>query len=70
MKLKLAQFVAGLIIYFVFGIITIVIVGDDLENPWSYVIIWTLGMSLLHVLVLEPFRVRLVRKKEEQQKKQ
>jgi len=70
MKLKLAQFVAGLIIYFVFGVITIVIAGDDFKNPWTYVITWTIVMSLLHVFVLEPFRVRLVRKKEEQQKKQ
>ena len=70
MKLKLAQFVAGLLLYFVFGVITILIAGDDFKNPWSYVITWTIFMSLLHVLVLEPFRVRLTKKKEEQKKKQ
>lgn len=63
MKQKIIQFISGLIIYFVFGVIMVFVAGDDLPNKWQFVAIWTISMSLAHFFIIEPFRVRMAKKK-------
>lgn len=68
MKQKIALFVSGLLIYFVFGILMIVTAGKDLPNKWLFLAIWTVSMSLVHFFIMEPLRVRMAKKKADQKK--
>ncbi|RZJ64830.1 MAG: hypothetical protein EOO45_17840 [Flavobacterium sp.] len=68
MKQKLAQFTGGVIIYGFFGIIMVIIAGDELENRWLFAGIWTVFMSVVHVLVMEPLRQRMAAKNSKQVK--
>lgn len=68
MKQKIALFVSGLLIYFVFGVLMIVAAGKDLPNKWLFLAIWTISMSLVHFFILEPFKAKMARKKENQKK--
>ncbi len=70
MRLKIAQFFGGIIIYSVFGVLMIVLSGTGMQGQWPFLIIWTIGMSLMHVLIIEPMRIRMAKKRENQQKKQ
>ncbi|MCW4468282.1 hypothetical protein OGH69_04825 [Flavobacterium sp. MFBS3-15] len=64
MKAKLAQFIAGIIIYFLFGILMVYIAMGSLASNWGFIMIWTLGMALMHTFVMEPFRKRMVARRE------
>ena len=63
MKAKIAQFIAGLIIYFVFGLIMVFVVYGDISGNWVFIGIWTIGMALAHTFIMEPFRARMTAKK-------
>jgi hypothetical protein len=69
MKDKIAQFIAGLLIYFIFGVIMILIAGKPLSEQWGFITIWTIGMALVHTFVMEPLRVKLTKRRAAQQKK-
>lgn len=69
MKEKIAQFIAGLVIYFIFGIIMILIVDKPLSEQWAFIGIWTIAMALVHAFVMEPLRIRLSKRNANQQKK-
>lgn len=69
MKDKIAQFIAGLLIYFIFGVIMILIAGKPLSEQWGFIAIWTIGMALVHTFVMEPLRVKLTKRRAAQQKK-
>jgi hypothetical protein len=62
MKAKLAQFIAGLLIYFFFGMLIVFIVYGKLSGNWGFILLWTLGMAIAHAFIMEPFRQRLIRK--------
>lgn len=68
MKQKIALFASGLLIYFIFGVLMILAAGKDLPNKWFFLGIWTIGMSLVHFFIMEPFRARMAKKKAEQNK--
>lgn len=68
MKQKIALFLSGLLIYFVFGVLMIVATGKDLPNKWLFLGMWTISMSLVHFFILEPFKAKMARKKENQKK--
>lgn len=68
MKQKIALFVSGLLIYFVFGILMIVAAGKDLPNKWLFLVIWTVSMSLVHFFIMEPLRIRMAKKKADRKK--
>lgn len=68
MKQKIALFLSGLLIYFVFGVLMIVAAGKDLPNKWLFLGMWTISMSLVHFFILEPFKAKMARKKENQKK--
>lgn len=68
MKQKIALFVSGLLIYFVFGVLMIVAAGKDLPNKWLFLGMWTISMSLVHFFILEPFKAKMARKNENQKK--
>lgn len=63
MKAKLAQFIAGLIIYFLFGMLMIFIVYGALSGNWGFIIIWAVGMALAHTFIMEPFRQRMAKRR-------
>jgi cytochrome c biogenesis protein CcdA len=69
MKEKIAQFIAGLIIYFIFGVIMILIVGKPLSEQWGFIGIWTIGMAVVHTFIMEPLRIRLTKRRADGQKK-
>jgi cytochrome c biogenesis protein CcdA len=69
MKEKIAQFIAGLLIYFIFGVIMILIAGKPLSEQWGFIAIWTIGMALVHTFVMEPLRIKLTKRRATQQKK-
>lgn len=62
MKAKAAQFTAGLIIYFFFALLIVLIIHGKLSGNWRFILMWTLGMALAHTFIIEPFRQRLIRK--------
>lgn len=62
MNRKLAQFLAGLVIYFTFGVIMVYVAGQGLPQGWAFVAVWSVTMALAHVFVLEPFRARMAAK--------
>jgi len=64
MKAKLAQFIAGLVIYFLFGMLMVFIAMGSLTSNWGFIGIWTVGMALAHTFIMEPFRKRMAAKKE------
>jgi VanZ family protein len=68
MKAKLAQFIAGLIIYFLFGMLMVYITMGSLSPGWTFIAVWTLGMALAHTFIMEPFRKRLEAKKQKLKK--
>lgn len=68
MKAKLAQLLAGLIIYFLFGILMVFIVYGTLSGKWGFIAVWTVGMALAHTFVMEPFRQRMAARKEKPKK--
>jgi F0F1-type ATP synthase assembly protein I len=63
MKAKLAQFIAGLIIYSLFGMLMVFIATGTLNGNWGFIMIWTVGMALAHAFIMEPFRKRLEARK-------
>ena len=69
MKEKIAHFIAGLLIYFIFGVIMILIAGKPLSEQWGFIAIWTIGMALVHTFVMEPLRLKLTKRRADQQKK-
>jgi cytochrome c biogenesis protein CcdA len=69
MKEKIVQFIAGLLIYFIFGVVMILIAGKSLSEQWGFIAIWTVGMALVHTFVMEPLRVKLTKRRATQQKK-
>ncbi len=68
MKAKLAQFIAGLIIYFIFGTLMVFIVQGSLTSGWLFIVIWTIGMALAHTFIMEPFRQRMVARRDKLRK--
>lgn len=69
MKEKIAQLIAGFVIYFIFGMLTVVVAGKTLSEHWGFIMIWTIGMTLVHAFIMEPLRVRLTKKRLNQPKK-
>ncbi|PZR19030.1 MAG: hypothetical protein DI539_15435 [Flavobacterium psychrophilum] len=69
MRLKLAQFLGGIILYSIFGVLMILISGIGFKGQWTFLSIWIVGMSLLHVIIIEPMRLRMAKRKAELQKK-
>jgi Na+/melibiose symporter-like transporter len=69
MRLKFAQFLGGMIIYSLFGLLMVWISGTGMKGQWTFIIIWTVGMSLMHLFIIEPMRDRLAKKRVNQQKK-
>ena len=69
MREKIVLLFGGLIIYSIFGVIMVLVAGKELRGQWPFIIMWTLGMSLVHVFVMEPLRVRMTKKRIEKQKK-
>ena len=63
MKAKLAQFIAGIVIYSLFGMLMIFIVYGELTGKWGFISIWALGMALAHTFVMEPFRQKMAKKR-------
>lgn len=63
MKTKISQLIAGLIIYFIFGLLMVFIVYGDISGRWAFIGIWTIAMALVHTFIMEPFRARLAAKK-------
>jgi len=63
MKAKIAQLIAGLVIYFFFGLLMVFIVKGKLTGNWIFISVWTIGMALAHTFVMEPFRARMIAKK-------
>ncbi|MDV6168885.1 hypothetical protein R1T16_10645 [Flavobacterium sp. DG1-102-2] len=68
MREKIAQFFGGIIIYSVFGVLMVLVSGKGLAGQWHFILFWTIGMSLVHVFVMEPFRKRMAKKKAEADK--
>ncbi|WP_294818244.1 hypothetical protein [uncultured Flavobacterium sp.] len=68
MKTKFAQFIAGLVIYFLFGMLMVFIAMGSLASNWGFIAIWTIGMALAHTFVMEPFRKRMAARKEKLKK--
>lgn len=62
MKQKAALLIAGLFIYFIFGILMVLAAGQELSSRWGFIVIWTVGMALAHAFVMEPLRNRLSKK--------
>lgn len=69
MREKIAQLFLGIIIYSVFGVIMVLVSGKGLAGQWPFIIFWTMGMSLVHVFVMEPFRKSMAKKKAEADKR-
>lgn len=69
MRLKIAQFFGGIILYSIFGLLMLWLSGKGLKGQWTFLSIWIIGMSLMHVLIIEPMRVRMAKRKAAQQKK-
>jgi len=70
MRLKIAQFFGGIIIYSLFGILMVWLSGVGFKGQWTFLSIWIVGMALIHVFVIEPLRVRIAKKRAaEDQKK-
>jgi len=65
---KIAQLFGGIIIYSVFGVIMVLIAGKELRGQWPFIIFWTAGMTLAHVFIMEPMRVRMTKKRTERLK--
>ena len=63
MKAKLAQFIVGLIIYSLFGMLMVFIAFGALNGHWGLIITWTVGMAFAHTFIVEPFRKRMVARK-------
>jgi len=68
MREKIVQLFGGLIIYSIFGVIMVLVAGKELWGQWPFIIMWTSGMSLVHVFIMEPLRVRMTKKRIEKQK--
>lgn len=68
MKAKFAQLIAGIIIYFIFGLLMVYVVHGSLKGNWSFIVVWTLGMALAHTFIMEPFRQRLTTGKDKLKK--
>lgn len=62
MKQKAALLIAGLFIYFIFGIVMVLVAGQELSSRWGFIAIWTVGMAFVHAFIMEPFRQRLSKK--------
>ncbi|MFD2601923.1 hypothetical protein [Flavobacterium suzhouense] len=69
MRLKIAQFFGGIILYSIFGALMIWISGVGFKGQWTFLSIWIVGMSLMHVLIIEPMRMKMAKRKAELQKK-
>lgn len=69
MREKLVQFFGGIIIYSIFGVIMVLVSGKGMQGQWPFIIIWTLGMSVVHVFVMEPLRIRMAKKRVEKERK-
>lgn len=69
MRLKIAQFFGGMIIYSLFGVLMVWLSGTGIKGQWPFIIIWTVGMSLMHVIIIEPMRIRMAKRRANQQKK-
>lgn len=69
MRLKLAQFLGGLIMYSIFGVLMIWLSGVGFKGHWTFLSVWIIGMSLIHVLIIEPLRIRMAKRKAELNKK-
>lgn len=65
---KIAQLFGGIIIYSIFGVIMVLIAGKELHGQWPFIIFWTAGMTIAHVFVMEPMRVRMTKKRTERLK--
>lgn len=63
MKAKISQLIAGLVIYFIFGLLMVFIVYGNVSGNWAFIGIWTIGMALAHTFIMEPFRARMNAKK-------
>ena len=68
MREKIAQLFGGIIIYSLFGVVMVLVAGKDLHGQWPFIIFWTMGMTLAHVFIMEPMRVRMTKKRNERQK--
>ena len=68
MRLKITQFFGGIILYSIFGLLMVWLSGKGLEGQWTFLSIWIIGMSLMHVLIIEPMRIRMAKKRAEQKK--
>ena len=63
MKAKIAQFVAGLVIYFMFGLLMVFIAYGDISGNWVFIGIWTVEIAQTHTFIMKPFRSRMAAKK-------
>jgi hypothetical protein len=63
MRLKITQFFGGLILYSLFGVLMVWLSGTGFEGQWPFIIIWTVGMSLMQVFIIEPMRMRMAKRK-------
>ncbi|ALM48691.1 hypothetical protein AMR72_07160 [Flavobacterium psychrophilum] len=68
MREKIAQFFGGVMIYSIFGVIMVLVAGKELQGQWPFIIFWTMGMTIAHVFIMEPMRVRMTKKRAERQK--
>ena len=67
MREKIAQLFGGTIIYSVFGVLMVLIAGKELRGQWPFIIFWTAGMTLAHVFIMEPMRIRMTKKRADRQ---
>jgi 1,4-dihydroxy-2-naphthoate octaprenyltransferase len=65
MKAKVAQLIASLVIYFLFGLLMVFIAYGDISGNWVLIGIWTICMALAHTFIMEPFRARMIAKRNE-----
>lgn len=67
MKQKIAHFIGGFIIYSLVGLLTVVMMDNEMPNKWAYVALFGTLMSLLELFIIHPLRKRLTQKKETKQ---
>lgn len=62
MKVKLINMVTAFVIFFAFAAIIEFTIGWGAKNPWPFILLWSGGMALAEVFIMEPFRRRLKEK--------
>lgn len=63
MKQKIAHFIGGFIIYSLVGLLTVVMMDNEMPNKWAYIAFFGVGMSLLELFIIHPLRKKISEKK-------